>query len=355
MEIKSDGYKIAVVGATGMVGRKLLDILEERRFPAADVRLLASSRSTGKKVHFGGREIGVAKLEEGSLREMDLVFFCAGGDVSAEFAPIAARAGAVVIDKSALFRMDPDVPLVVPEVNGDDLETIPRNIVSSPNCSTIPLVMVLKPLLEHGRLTRVVVSTYQAASGAGAKGVFEMMDQVKAEILSLPAPEPKTFPRKIAFNLFPQIDSFVGEGYTKEEMKLINESRKILHTKDLPITCTAVRVPVANSHSESVTVDFEEPVSPSLVREILSEAPGVVVMDDPSRGVYPVPEDASGRDEVLVGRIRRDTSREGSINLWIVSDNIRKGAATNAVQIAEKICHLKGSVHDNMAKREGCR
>jgi aspartate-semialdehyde dehydrogenase len=327
-----------VVGATGMVGRKVLEILEERRFPVGELRLLASKRSAGKSAVFGGKTVEIQALHEGAFEGLDLAFFCAGGSISLEYAPLAARAGAVVIDKSSEFRMHEDVPLVVPEVNPADLESVPRNIVASPNCSTIPLVLVLRPLLAHARITRVIVSTYQAASGAGKGGVDELVAQTRAELDGEKGPDPGTFSRRIAFNLMPHIDRFMDQGYTKEEWKLVRESRKILHFPDLAVTCTAVRVPVINSHSEAVTIDFQAPLSPARVREILAHAPGVVVMDDPAGPLYPVPEDATGRDEVLVGRIREDTSRKGSINLWLVSDNIRKGAATNAVQIAESIC-----------------
>lgn len=338
MEGIKEKVDVTVVGATGMVGRKVLEILEERKFPVGKLKLLASRRSEGRRVAFGGREVEVALLDEREIEGSDIVFFCAGGPISTRFAPLAAKTGAIVIDKSSVFRMEEDIPLVVPEVNGDDLEKIPRNIVSSPNCSTIPLVMVLKPLLCHARINRVVVSTYQAVSGAGMGGVEEMMAQARAELGGGTMPGPGTFSRKIAFNLIPQIDKLTEGDYYREEWKLIHESRKILHLPDLPVTCTAVRVPVTNSHSESVTIDFHEPVSPLLAREILASAPGVVVIDNPEKLLFPVPEDASGRDEVLVGRIREDTSRKGSINLWLVSDNIRKGAATNAVQIAESIC-----------------
>jgi len=338
MKKSKEKYAVTVVGATGMVGRKILEILEERRFPVGDLRLLASEKSAGKKVVFAGKELRVAALDEKNLEGADFTFFCAGGAVSRAFAPRAAASGSIVIDKSAEFRMEGDVPLVVPEVNPGDLEKIPRGIVASPNCSTIPLVMVLKPLLARAGISRVVVSTYQSVSGAGMGGLEEMLAQSKAELAGEPVPPPRTFARRIAFNLVPHIDAFSDEGYTKEEWKLIRETRKILHLPDLPVTCTAVRVPVAYAHSESVTIDFETPVSPPQVREILAGAPGVVVMDDPSRKLYPVPQDAAGKDEVFVGRIRRDTSRPGGIQLWLVADNIRKGAATNAVQIAESIC-----------------
>jgi aspartate-semialdehyde dehydrogenase len=338
MKKSKEKYAVTVVGATGMVGRKVLEILEERRFPVGDLRLLASEKSVGKKVLFAGNELRVTALDEKSLEGADFTFFCAGGAVSRAFAPVSAAFGSIVIDKSSEFRMREDVPLVVPEVNPGDLETLPRNIVASPNCSTIPLVMVLKPLLAHAGIARVIVSTYQSVSGAGMGGLEELLAQSRAELAGEPAPPPRTFARKIAFNLVPHIDAFADDGYTKEEWKLIRETRKILHLPDLPVTCTAVRVPVANAHSESVTIDFEEPVTPPQVRKILAGAPGVVVMDDPSKNLYPVPQDATGKDEVFVGRIRRDTSRWGGIQLWLVTDNIRKGAATNAVQIAESIC-----------------
>ena len=327
---------IAVVGATGMVGKKLLSILEERKFPLGELRLLASAASAGRKISFAGKELEVAEVGKGRFEGCEVAFFCAGGAVSRDFAPVAAAEGAIVVDKSSHFRMDDEVPLVVPEVNAEDLSTIPRGIVASPNCSTIPLVMVLAPLLKNVGITRVIVSTYQAVSGAGREAIDELRQQAAASLTSKPLPKPSVFPRTMAFNLIPHIDKFVDD-CTKEEMKVVHESRKILHLKDFSVTCTAVRVPVINAHSESVTLDFERPVSPGEVREILASAPGVVVMDDPAENIYPVPEDADGRDEVLVGRIRQDTSRSGSINLWLVCDNLRKGAATNAVQIAEEL------------------
>jgi len=339
---KKKSYNIAVVGATGMVGRKILDILDEREFPAGRVALIASPASAGKKIQWRGRERVVAAVGAESFKGCDVAFFCAGAAVSRDLVPIAVRAGAVAIDKSSVFRMRRGVPLVVPEVNPGDLDDIPLGIVASPNCSTIPLVMLLEPLRAACRVTRVIVATYQAVSGAGMKGVEEMMRQARARVLSeaLPAGSAAAgvFPRQIAFNLFPQIDAFAEKDYTKEEAKLIDETRKILHDGELPVTCTAVRVPVTNAHGEAVTIDFEAPVSAREVRAILASAPGVRVVDDPGKGVYPTPQDATGIDDVLVGRIREDTSRKGSVNLWLVCDNVRKGAATNAVQIAEKIC-----------------
>ena len=325
---------IAVIGATGAVGTVLLGILEEREFPAGEVRLCASSRSTGKKIEVNGSELTVEEATPELLSEVDLVFIGASSDVGRRIAPMAADKGALVIDKSNAFRMDPDVPLVVPEVNIDDLSDH-QGIVSTPNCSTIQMVVALKPLQDANPITRVIVDTYQSVSGTGADAMDELWSQT-GEVLKGEDSVPSAYPHKIAFNVFPHIEPFQENGYTREEMKLVNETRKIMHLPDLPVSATCVRVPVMVSHSEAIHLEFERPISPGEVREILSTAPGVAVLDDPETNVYPMPIDAEGRDEVFVGRIRSDVSHANGIAIWVVSDNLRKGAALNAVQIAEE-------------------
>lgn len=321
---------LAVVGATGMVGRMFLKVLEERNFPFENISLFASIRSAGTKILFNGGEHIVEELTEASFdRGFDIALFSAGSDVSLKYAPIAASKGCVVIDNSSAWRMDPAVPLVVPEVNPGDIFQN-KGIIANPNCSTIQAVVVLKPLHDRYRIKRVVYSTYQAVSGAGRQGFLDLEDGLKGV-------PPKKFIHPIAGNVIPQIDVFYPNGYTKEEIKMVNETRKIMHDESLKITATAVRVPVYNCHSESVNIEFEKPFEPDELKEILMNAPGVVVQDDPSGYVFPMPIHVSGRDEVFVGRIRRDESVESGVNLWIVADNIRKGAATNAVQIAEQL------------------
>ena len=329
-----DACSIAVIGATGAVGRIFLDILEERNFPTKDIRLCASERSVGKKLKVKGKEIEVELATPQLFSEVDIVFISASTAVSREMAPIAARQGALVIDDSSAFRMEPDVPLVVPEVNGDDIAGH-KGIISIPNCSTTPLVMVLKPLMDVNPVRRVIVDTYQSVSGTGAAAVEELRVQSR-QVLDGQAVEPKEYPHQIAFNALPHIEPFQENGYTNEEMKMLNETRKILHAPDIAVSATCVRVPVTVSHSESVHVEFENPISPEEVREILAGFPGIVVLDDPQSNVYPMPVDAAGRDEVFVGRIRSDISHPNGIAMWIVSDNLRKGAATNALQIAEE-------------------
>jgi len=332
------GSVVGVVGATGVVGRTLLKVLEERNFSVSELRLFASERSRGRQLSFNGSAVEVEKLDEKRFSGCDFIFFCAGGDISREYVPLAAKSGAIVIDKSSVFRMHENIPLVVPEVNPEDISEKPGSIIASPNCSTTPLVMVLKPFMKYASIERVIVSTYQSASGAGMKGLEEMIMQTRAYINEEKIPAPSVFAKNIVFNLIPQIDSFLKDGYTKEEKKMIDETRKILHLPDLRITATCVRVPVTISHSLSFTVDFNEPISPSKAKEILSHAPGIVLMDDPQSLLYPTPEDTREKDSVFVGRIRQDTSNPNGLNLWAVTDNLRKGAATNAVQIAEHIC-----------------
>ncbi|WP_448589130.1 aspartate-semialdehyde dehydrogenase [Thermodesulfobium sp.] len=331
--------KVAVVGATGVVGSKMLSILEERNFPADEVKALASSKSVGKRILYKGKEIVVELARPESFDDVNIALFSAGGDLSKELAPEAAKRGCVVIDNSSAWRMDPDVPLVVPEVNEDDIFKN-KGIIANPNCSTAQLVLVLWPLHKRYGLKRVVVSTYQAVSGAGKKGIDDLNNQVNA-IVNGNDIRCEKFPYQIAFNCIPHIDVFKENGYTKEEMKVIEESRKIMHINDLAITCTAVRVPVLNSHSESVNIELEKDFDIQEVKELLSKSPGVVLYDDPMKNIYPMPIIASNKDETFVGRIRRDFSVKSGLNLWIVSDNLRKGAALNAVQIAESLISKK--------------
>lgn len=319
---------LAVVGATGMVGRTFLKVLKERNFPIDNLYLMASKRSAGTKVEYDGREYVVEELTEHSFdKPIDIALFSAGGSTSEKFAPIAAAHGVIVVDNSAQWRQDPKVPLVVPECNPEDISWN-SGIIANPNCSTIQAVAVLKPLDDKYKIKRVVYSTYQAVSGAGVAGWNDLENGLKGEA-------PKKFPHQIAGNCLPHIDVFMDNGYTKEEMKMIWETRKILHHPELKVTATTVRVPVFNSHSESVNVEFENPVDIDEIKKILSEAPGIVVVDDPANNKYPLALDAAGTDEVYVGRIRRDESVDNGINFWVVADNIRKGAATNAVQIAQ--------------------
>ncbi|HIW25378.1 MAG TPA: aspartate-semialdehyde dehydrogenase [Firmicutes bacterium] len=319
---------LAVVGATGMVGRTFLKVLKERNFPINNLYLMASKRSAGTTLEYDGKEYVVEELTEHSFdKPIDIALFSAGGSTSEKFAPIAASHGVIVVDNSAQWRQDPKVPLVVPECNPEDISWN-SGIIANPNCSTIQAVAVLKPLDDKYKIKRVVYSTYQAVSGAGVAGWKDLEDGLKGEA-------PKKFPHPIAGNCLPHIDVFMDNGYTKEEMKMIWETRKILHDPDLKVTATTVRVPVFNSHSESINVEFENPVDVEEVKKILSEAPGVVVVDDPAHDSYPLALDAAGTDDVYVGRIRRDESVDNGINLWVVADNIRKGAATNAVQIAQ--------------------
>lgn len=321
---------LAVVGATGMVGRTFLKVLEERNLPIDNFYVMASARSAGSKLTFMGKEYTVEELTEHSFdKPIDIALFSAGGSTSAKFAPIAAEHGCIVVDNSAQWRQDPKVPLVVPEVNPEDIKWN-SGIIANPNCSTIQAMVVLKPLDDKYKIKRVVYSTYQAVSGAGVAGWKDLENGLKGEA-------PKKFPHPIANNCLPHIDVFLDNGYTKEEMKMIWETRKILHHPDMRVTATTVRVPVFNSHSESINVEFENPVDIKEVREILSKAPGVIVKDNPANNEYPLAIEAAGKDEVFVGRIRRDESVENGINIWVVADNIRKGAATNAVQIAQLI------------------
>ena len=333
--MKKEKYNVAVVGATGAVGEQMRAVLEEREFPVGELRLLASERSAGQFLPFQQKQIRVEVLTEDSFKDIDIGLFSAGASVSAKYAPIAVQAGAVVIDNTSFFRMEPDVPLVVPEVNANEIgKYVTRGIIANPNCSTIQMVVALKPIHDAARIKRVVVSTYQSVSGAGRKAMEELSHQVAA-LFSGKEIEKEKFPHQIAFNCIPHIDAFVENGYTKEEMKMINETRKILNEPLLPVTATTVRVPVFCSHSESVNVETERKLTAQQAKALLREAPGIIVADEPQSDVYPMAIDAVGTDATLVGRIREDDSIANGLNLWVVADNLRKGAALNAVQIAE--------------------
>lgn len=319
---------LAVVGATGMVGNKMLEVLEERNFPINNLYLFATSKSVGKKIKFKGEEYTVEELTENSFdRSIDIALFSAGAGTSLKYSPIAASKGTVVVDNSSAWRMDPKIPLVVPEVNPEDVEWN-SGIIANPNCSTIQAVVVLKPLHEMYGIKRIVYSTYQAVSGAGMGGYNDLVLGYKGEA-------PKKFPHPIVGNCLPHIDVFLENGYTKEEMKMIQETKKILHDDTLRITATTVRVPVLFGHSESINVEFKKDFDLQELKELLSKSPGIVLKDDPSKNEYPMAIDCENKDQVFVGRIRRDESVDYGINMWVVADNIRKGAATNAVQIAE--------------------
>ena len=330
MKFKMKKYNVAVVGATGMVGRTFLKVLEELKLPVENYYLMASKRSAGTTVEFMGKDYVIEELTENSFdKDIDIALFSAGGSTSEKFAPIAASKGVVVIDNSSTWRMDPEVPLVVPEVNPDDILKH-KGIIANPNCSTIQAMVAMKPLHDKYTIKRVVYSTYQAVSGAGMAGWKDLEDGLKGEA-------PKKFPHPIANNCLPHIDVFLPNGYTKEEMKMVNETRKILGDDTMRITATTVRVPVFNSHSESINLEFEKQFDLDELKEVLKNAPGIIVQDDPENNVYPLATNATGTNETYVGRIRRDESVESGVNLWVVADNIRKGAAANAVQIAQKL------------------
>lgn len=328
-------YSVAVVGATGLVGGEMINTLEQRKFPVGEIVLLASERSLGKHLTFKGEEYPVRVLDEDSFKGIDIGLFSAGGSISERFAPIAAREGCVVIDNTSAFRMTPDIPLVVPEVNPEQIGAYrDRGIIANPNCSTIQMVVALKPIYDAVGIKRIVVSTYQAVSGTGKEAVEELVAQTRA-LLSMEEPETAVYPHRIAFNCLPHIDVFLENGYTKEEMKMVNETQKILNDPAIAVTATTVRVPVFYGHSEAVNIETREKISPDEVRGLLAKAPGITVVDDPATHSYPLASDAAGKDDTFVGRIREDESIPNGINLWVVSDNIRKGAALNAVQIAE--------------------
>ena len=324
---------VAVCGATGAVGQEMLRILEQREFPHSEIIAMASARSAGKKVSFMGRDLTVVEMTEDSFKGVDLALFSAGGSTSEKFSPIAAKAGCVVVDNSSAWRMDDNCPLVVPEVNPHDLDWH-KGIIANPNCSTIQMVVALKPLHDAARIKRVVVSTYQAVSGTGQKAVDELAEQVQA-LLSCQPTKNKIYPHRIAFNCLPHIDVFLENGYTKEEMKMVNETVKIMGDDSIRVTATTVRVPVFYGHSEAVNIETERKLTPDEARQILAKAPGVKVVDNPAKNEYPMPLDAAGQDLTLVGRIREDFSIPNGLNFWVVADNLRKGAATNAIQIAE--------------------
>ena len=326
---------VAVVGATGAVGNEMVKVLEERRFPVNELRLLASKRSVGKKISFNGNEVKVEELTEDSFKGVQISLFSAGASVSKKFAPIAAKSGCVVIDNSSAFRMEADIPLVVPEVNPHAIAQYKnRGIIANPNCSTIQMVVALKPIHDVSKIKRVVVATYQAVSGTGKKAIEELSSQTQA-IFNFKDIVCNVYPHQIAFNCLPHIDVFLENGYTKEEMKMYYETKKIMEDEDIEVTATCVRVPVFYGHSEAINIELEKKLTADEVRKILSNAPGIKVVDNPDNNEYPLAIYAAGRDEVFVGRIREDVSKENCIEMWVVSDNIRKGAALNAVQIAE--------------------
>jgi aspartate-semialdehyde dehydrogenase len=335
MSQKKRNFNVAVAGATGAVGGAMLEVLERREFPVQNLRLLASERSMGKKLRFKGRELPVELLSKDAFTDIDIALFSAGAARSLEFAPAAAAAGAVVIDNSSAFRMDIEIPLVVPEVNPQAIGHYKkRGIIANPNCSTIQMLVALKPIYDKVGIKRIVVSTYQAVSGTGAKAIEELKEQVLAYAAGKPMSH-KVYPHQIAFNCLPHIDAFLDNGYTKEEMKMVNETRKIFDDDSIGVTATTVRVPVIYGHSESVNIETKTKITAGEVKKLLANAPGVQLVDDPASNVYPLAVDCAGKFETLVGRIREDESIENGINLWVVSDNILKGAALNAVQIAE--------------------
>lgn len=337
-------FKLAVVGATGVVGRAVLKILEEKKLPISEYSFFASKKSAGSKLNFLGKEYIVKELNENSFDEgFDFAIFSAGGDTAKKYAPIAALHGCIVVDNSSAFRMDKDVPLVVPEVNPEEIKKN-KGIIANPNCSTIQAVVPLKPLDSKYKIKRIVYSTYQAVSGAGRDGIYDLENGIKnfkeSKDINIPSSDSyalKKFPYPIFNNCLPHIDVFLDNGYTKEEMKMINETRKILGRLDLAITATAVRVPVLNSHSESINVEFENDFDIQDIKELLANSEGITLIDDIKNEKYPIATDATGQDNVLVGRIRRDFSIQNGLNFWCVGDNIRKGAASNAIQIVEKL------------------
>ena len=332
--IMTQPANIAIVGATGAVGVEILSCLEQRNFPIKSLKLLASARSAGKKIKFRGEEYTVEELTEGSFDGVDIALFSAGGSISQKYAPAAAAAGCVVVDNSSAFRMEEGVPLVVPEINPEAALDHPRNIIANPNCTTIITLMALFPLHQQFGLKTIIASSYQAVSGSGQQGIAELESQVKA-LATGGVVEQNVYPRQIAFNLIPQIDSFTDSGYTKEELKMLHESRKILSLPDLKVTCTCVRVPVYRSHSISVSAVFDKPVDVESAHAAYGGKPGVEVMDNPGEGIFPTPLDSTNGDTCYVGRVREDLALDNALALWVVGDQVRKGAALNAVQIAE--------------------
>lgn len=327
--------KVAVVGVTGAVGQEMLRILEERNFPVGELKPLASERSRGKRITFKGVEIPVEVLSRESFRGMDLALFSAGASISREFAPLAVEAGCLVVDNSSAFRYEDDIPLIVPEVNPHQIKEVKnRGIIANPNCTTIISIVPLKPLHDYGKIERIIASSYQATSGAGAQAMLELEEQVRDYAAGKPL-NSRVFPYQIAFNLIPQIDVFLENGYTKEEMKMVWETRKIMEAPQIRVTATCVRVPIFRAHSVSITIETERKITREKALELLSQAPGVQVLDDPSNRRYPMPLYVAGKDDCFVGRIREDISCERGLNLFVVGDQLRKGAALNAIQIAE--------------------
>jgi aspartate-semialdehyde dehydrogenase len=335
---RKEKYITAVVGATGAVGNEMVKTLEARSFPIEKLRLFASERSEGKRMEFRDTTIPVETLNDRSFKGIDIALFSAGAERSKTWAPVAARSGCVVVDNSSQWRMDPEVPLIVPEVNSHDLKWH-KGIIANPNCSTIQMVVVLKPIHAAAGVTRVVVTTFQSVSGTGQKAIDELMRQT-TDLLNFREVSCSVYPYQIAFNVLPHIDAFLDNGYTKEEMKMVNETKKIIGDNTIRVTATTVRVPVFRCHSESLNIETEKKLSPQEVRAILSSAPGIIVYDAPDKNIYPIPIDVAGKDETYVGRIREDETIENGINMWIVADNLRKGAALNAVQIAEKLIEM---------------
>lgn len=335
---KKNKYVVAVVGATGAVGNEMVAVLEERNFPVEKLRLFASERSEGKTISFHDKSVTVEILTENVFKGIDIALFSAGGERSLFYAPIAANAGCVVIDNSSAWRMDPKVPLVVPEVNAHDLKWH-KGIIANPNCSTIQMVVALKPIHDAAKIKRVVVTTFQSVSGTGKKAMDELLKQT-SDLLNFKDIKPLVYPHQIAFNCLPHIDKFMDDGYTKEEIKMVNETKKIMGDDSIRVTATTVRVPVFRGHSEAINIETEKKLTANAVRALLSKAPGVIVFDAPEKNVYPLPTLTAGKDEVYVGRIREDNTIENGINIWIAADNLRKGAALNAVQIAEKLIEM---------------
>jgi len=329
------GYKVAVVGATGLVGQEFVKVLLQRNFPMSSIHLLASDRSAGKKLFVSHREVEVKETVPESFKGIDIALFSAGTEISRYFSPIAAQSGAVVVDNSSAFRMMPAVPLVVPEVNPEDIQWH-KGIIANPNCSTIQVVVALYPLHKVNPIKRIIADTYQSVSGTGLVAVEELTTQAR-QVLEGQNTTPHVYPHQIAFNVLPEIDVFLDNGYTKEEWKMVEETRKIMHADDMDISATCVRVPVFTGHSTAVHVEFSQLMSPDEAQRILAQAPGVKVLDDPAISLYPQPWSAVGTDEIFVGRIRRDASHPNGLVMWIVADNLRKGAALNAVQIAEEM------------------
>ncbi len=332
---KKEKYHVAVVGATGAVGNEMIATLEQRQFPVESLRLFASERSVGKSLRFRDKDLSVEALDNDSFKGIDIALFSAGGERSKTWAPVAAASGCVVIDNSSQWRMDPNVPLIVPEVNERDLAWH-KGIIANPNCSTIQMVVVLKPIHDVAQIKRVVVTTFQSVSGTGKKAMDELMQQT-ADVMNFRQIKKNVYPHQIAFNCLPHIDSFLENGYTKEEMKMVNETKKILGDDSVAVTATTVRVPVFRCHSESLNIETAKKITANDVRAVLSTAPGIIVYDVPEKNIYPLAIDVADKDETYVGRVREDDSVANGINMWIVSDNLRKGAALNAVQIAEKL------------------